>query len=80
MNTHTLSAELRVQSPTAERTYTAAFLETLTSGCGAWGREARVVIALAAQTGIALDEQTLIWSDVRDLQTLRARLTEQRVA
>ncbi|WIG60692.1 MAG: hypothetical protein OJF49_003440 [Ktedonobacterales bacterium] len=80
MNTHTLPAELTTRTPTAERTYTAAFLTALTSGCGAWGREARVVIALAAQTGIALDEQTLVWSDVRDLQALRARLTEQRAA
>jgi acetyl-CoA carboxylase beta subunit len=41
---------------------------------GAWMREASLTLALAAQAHVALDEQALIYSDVRDLMALQARL------
>lgn len=54
--------------------YSQAFLDALTGG-GAWAREARLLVALAAQDRITLDEEQLALSDVRDLQ---ARVTQQR--
>jgi hypothetical protein len=53
--------------------YSPAFLAAL-SGGGAWRREARTLVALAAQRDIALREEILIFSDVRELQALRIRL------
>jgi hypothetical protein len=41
---------------------------------GAWMREACLALALAAQAHIRLDEQQLIFSDVRDLMALQQRL------
>jgi hypothetical protein len=41
---------------------------------GAWGREARAVLAAASRRGVALAEASLIYYDVRDLQALRHRL------
>lgn len=46
----------------------------LHSAGGAWVREASLALALAAQARISLDEQTLIYSDVRDLMALQWRL------
>lgn len=53
--------------------YSAAFICSLGGG-GAWCREARIVVALAAQRNIRLDEDQLVISDVRDLQALRFAL------
>ncbi len=41
---------------------------------GAWMREACLALALAAQAHIRLDEDALIYSDVRDLMALQQRL------
>jgi hypothetical protein len=41
---------------------------------GAWTREVALTLALAALTGITLDENTLIYADVRDLMALQRRL------
>lgn len=41
---------------------------------GAWMREACLALALAAQVHIRLDEDALIYSDVRDLMALQQRL------
>jgi len=41
---------------------------------GAWMREACLALALAAQAHIRLDEEQLIYSDVRDLMALQQRL------
>ena len=43
-------------------------------GGGAWMREVSLTLALAAQAHVALDEQALIYSDVRDLMALQRRL------
>lgn len=45
-------------------------------GGGAWMREASLTLALAAQANIRLDEQTMIYSDVRDLLALQAQLRQ----
>src|SRR5579859_7003136 len=58
--------------------YTPRFITDLVTGGGAWRREARVVLGLAARHGLTLDEQTLIFSDVRDLQALAQRLQARR--
>ena len=41
---------------------------------GAWDREARAAIAVAAAHGVVLRAQDLIYLDVHDLQTLRWRI------
>lgn len=43
-------------------------------GGGAWMREVSLTLALAAQAHVILDEQALIYSDVRDLMALERRL------
>ena len=58
----------------ASSAYTSRFMTEALTGGGAWRREARAVVALAAQLGLMLDEQMLIVSDVRDLQALALRL------
>lgn len=52
-------------------------LQLLAAG-DAWTREARIVLDLAAHLGVTLDEETLLLSDVRDLQALQHRLRSQR--
>lgn len=47
------------------------------AGGGAWIREASRTLALAAQAHVRLDEETLIYSDVRDLMALQWRLRSQ---
>ena len=54
--------------------YSPAFLEAVQGG-GAWSREARVVLALAAARGILLDESELVLEDARDLRARRDALT-----
>ncbi len=56
--------------------YTPAFLDAALCGGGAWAREARLVVALAARRGVKVDEQALIYSDVHDLQSLRMALAD----
>jgi len=58
---------------TSSATYSPAFLAAL-DGSGAWRREARTLIARAAQRQLTLREEALIFSDVRDLQALQLLL------
>ncbi|HZC04976.1 MAG TPA: hypothetical protein VE338_04985 [Ktedonobacterales bacterium] len=48
------------------------------AGGGAWIREASRTLALAAQANVHLDDETLIYSDVRDLMALQWRLRSQQ--
>jgi hypothetical protein len=50
--------------------YSPKFL-TAVEGSGAWSREARVLLALAAARGVKLDEVELVWADARDLRARR---------
>lgn len=43
---------------------------------GSWEREARRVTMLAQELGMALDDEALLWNDMRELVTLRLRLQE----
>ncbi|HET9110275.1 MAG TPA: hypothetical protein VFN78_05575 [Ktedonobacterales bacterium] len=47
------------------------------AGGGAWIREASRTLALAAQAQVHLDEEALIYSDVRDLMALQWQLRGQ---
>ncbi len=57
--------------------YSPDFLVEVTQKGSAWSREARLVIATAARLGTRLDEKSLIWADVRDLQALLNELVER---
>jgi hypothetical protein len=59
--------------------YSRRLLDAIAMG-GAWSREARAILALAAQAGVRLDEETLLWSDIHDLQMLRLFLRTQDAA
>lgn len=64
----------RARPATAAATgYTSAFLAAIEQG-GSWAREARLAIMLAAHLGLLLDEDDLIFDDVRDVQAISARL------
>ncbi|HEU0026447.1 MAG TPA: hypothetical protein VFQ25_04965 [Ktedonobacterales bacterium] len=54
--------------------YSPEFLAAV-EGSGAWSREARVLLALAAARGVKLDEAELIWDDAHDLRARRDKLT-----
>ena len=43
-------------------------------GAGMWNEEARRVRLLATELGVALDDETLIFYDIRDLMSLHLRL------
>lgn len=49
-------------------------LKAIMDGSGAWSREARSLLALAQERGVTLDDNTLVYSDVRDLQAMEWRL------
>jgi hypothetical protein len=53
--------------------YSPAFLAVVRGG-GAWSREARILLALAAARGVRLDERELLLADVRDLRARREAL------
>lgn len=53
--------------------YSSEFL-TAVRGGGAWSREARLVLALAAARGVRLDERDLLLDDVHDLRARREAL------
>jgi hypothetical protein len=59
--------------------YSRRLLDAIEMG-GAWSREARAILGLAAQVGVRLNEETLLWSDVHDLQMLRLFLRTQDAA
>jgi hypothetical protein len=59
--------------------YSRRVLDAIEMG-GAWSREARAILTLAAQAGVRLDEETLLWSDIHDLQMLRLFLRTQDAA
>jgi hypothetical protein len=75
----------RTSQPTSDARYTLIdgysrrLVEAIELG-GAWSREARAILTLAAQAGVRLDEETLLWSDVHDLQMLRLFLRTQDAA
>ena len=46
------------------------------AGGGAWVREVSLTLALAARANVRLDEETLIYSDVRDLMALQQSLRQ----
>ena len=50
--------------------YSPEFLAAV-EGSGAWSREARTLLALAAAYGAQLDDEALIWDDARDLRARR---------
>ena len=54
-------------------TYSPEFLAAV-EGAGAWSREARVLLALAAARGVTLDETQLVWEDARNLRARREML------
>jgi hypothetical protein len=58
-------------------TYSPEFLAAV-EGSGAWSREARVLLALAAMRGVKLDEAALVWDDVHGLRARRDALTTPR--
>jgi hypothetical protein len=77
MNTLVLPVSIETHSDRApEEFYSATFRERALSGNGAWSREARSLIELAAREGIMFEEEMLVVCDVRDLQALRRRLAE----
>lgn len=49
-------------------------LKQIMTNAGAWTREARVLLALAEQRGVMLDEKALMRSDVRELREWQTRL------
>jgi hypothetical protein len=53
-------------------------LNEIMAGGGAWSREARALLALAQERGVALDDETLIYSDVRDLQAMQSHFSVVR--
>jgi hypothetical protein len=59
--------------------YSRRLVEALDLG-SAWSREAKAILQLAAQAGVRLDEETLLWSDIHDLQMLRLFLRSQQAA
>jgi hypothetical protein len=59
--------------------YSRRLAEALDLG-GAWSREAKAILRLATQAGVRLDEETLLWSDIHDLQMLRLFLRSQDAA
>ena len=60
--------------------YTVSFPHGWHNGQDAWSREARRVRSLAAELAIPLDSETIILSDVRDLQAIRLRLQQANPA
>ncbi|HLZ25513.1 MAG TPA: hypothetical protein VKQ30_25600 [Ktedonobacterales bacterium] len=69
----TMMFEPRVKSRQEEQ-FRIQLLKAINTGRDAWSREARALLALAQERGIALDDNALIYSDVRDLQTIQTRL------
>ncbi len=51
----------------------------LASAAGSWGREFRLLLTLADRHGISLDEEALVFYDVRDLQALQQRIAAATV-
>jgi hypothetical protein len=78
MTTRTIQPASHARSTLIEG-YSRHLVEAIELG-GAWSREARAILALAAQAGVRLDEETLLWSDVHDLQMLRLFLRSQDAA
>jgi hypothetical protein len=52
-------------------------MDKMLSGTDAWSREAQRVWEQVTRLGLALDEEELALLDVRDLQALRASLSNQ---
>jgi hypothetical protein len=78
MTTRTIQPANNVRTIVIEG-YSRRLLDALEMG-GAWSREAHAILQLAAQAGVRLDEETLLWSDIHDLQMLRLFLRSQDAA
>lgn len=78
MKTHTIQPASNVRATVIEG-YSRRLLDAIEMG-GAWSREARAILQLAAQAGVRLDEETLLWSDIHDLQMLRLFLRSRDAA
>lgn len=72
MATQTVEASSLNTTPATDYPQVQALLHSV--GGGAWVREISLTLALAAQAHVTLDEQALIYSDVRDLMALEQRL------
>lgn len=68
--------EMRVETREGRVEMRARLLKAIMTGAGAWSREARALLTLAEQRGVTLDEETLMYSDVRDLQGWQARVRQ----
>lgn len=73
----TTTCEARVETREGRLETRARLLKAIMTEAGAWSREARALLALAEQRGITLNEETLVYSDVRDLQGWQARLRQE---
>lgn len=69
--------ELYVERCKRADEYSLAFVATVAKQGNAWTREARSVMALASEHEVGLNEETLLLSDVHDLQALQSALAEQ---
>ena len=65
--------EIREQTPAAYQ----RIAEEWIPGNDAWSREARIVFRLAAEAGIRVDLEQLIYADVHDLQALERGLRKR---
>lgn len=54
--------------------YSTPFIEAVKGG-GAWSREARILLSLAAARGVRLNEDDLILEDARDLRARRDEMS-----
>lgn len=76
LDTHTRLIGLYADRRQQARDYSPAFVAATTGQDGAWSHEVRLVLTIASQLGMRLDEDMLAFSDVHDLQALRAALAE----
>lgn len=81
MRTTMLNTTSEICRETEQEQRRLRLLKTIMDGGGAWSREARearAVLALAQERGVTLDDDTLVYSDVRDLQAMQRRLQATR--
>ena len=68
--------ELYVERCKRADEYSLAFVATVAEQGNAWTREARSVLALATEHDVGLNEESLLLSDVHNLQALQSALAE----
>jgi hypothetical protein len=64
--------EARVETQQEQRRL--RLLKEIMCSHNAWGREARVLLAVAQEHGVRFDDDMLMTSDVRDLQAMQVQL------